>query len=87
MNGISNRKARFRTVITLISNGLMEQVEGEVLGTISTEEAGNGGFGYDPVFIPEGYDKTFAELPIEVKNSISHRARAVQALKIKLAEK
>ena len=78
--GESNRQAQFRTVVTLIRNGKTEQVEGIVRGTIATEERGDGGFGYDPLFIPEGYDKTFAELPGEVKNGISHRARAMQAL-------
>ena len=51
-----------------------------VRGTIATEERGEGGFGYDPIFVPEGYDKTFAELPAEVKNSISHRGRALAKL-------
>ena len=77
----TNRTAQFRTVVTYISeNGLMRQVEGVVKGDIATEERGEGGFGYDPIFVPEGYDKTFAELPAEVKNGISHRARAMQAL-------
>ena len=57
------------------------QVEGIVRGEIALQEEGLGGFGYDPVFIPEGYNKTFASLPAEVKNSISHRARAMEALK------
>ena len=56
------------------------QVEGIVRGRIATEEYGEGGFGYDPLFIPEGYDKTFGELPAEVKNGISHRARALTKL-------
>jgi hypothetical protein len=56
------------------------QVSGIVRGRIAEEEYGQGGFGYDPVFIPEGYDKTFGELPAEIKNSISHRSRALQAL-------
>ena len=56
------------------------QVSGVVRGRIAEEEYGQGGFGYDPVFIPEGYDKTFGELPAEVKNSISHRSRALAAL-------
>lgn len=81
LNGKINRRARFRTVITLIRNGYVQQVEGIVRGSIAQAEYGNGGFGYDPLFIPEGYDKTFAELPPEVKNTISHRARALQALK------
>ena len=75
-----NRNAQFRTVITLIMNGQICQVEGVVRGRIATEEYGQGGFGYDPVFIPEGYDRTFGELPAEIKNGISHRARALQAL-------
>ena len=86
--GKTNRNAQFRTVITLITNERMNeltnerivQVEGIVRGKIAKEEYGNGGFGYDPIFIPEGYDKTFGELPAEVKNGISHRARALQAL-------
>ena len=82
--GNTNRGAQFRTVITLIhmENGAPStiQVEGVVRGRIAEEEYGNGGFGYDPVFIPEGYDKTFAELPAETKNSISHRGRALAAL-------
>jgi len=76
-----NRKARFRTVVTLIRQGKVEQVEGVVNGCIATEERGEGGFGYDPIFIPEGYDNTFAELPPEIKNTISHRARAMEKLK------
>lgn len=82
--GNTNRDAQFRTVITLIrmENGAPYtiQVEGVVRGHIAEKEYGNGGFGYDPVFIPEGYDKTFAELPAEIKNSISHRGRALAAL-------
>ena len=84
--GKEDRSARFRTVITLLMNGDaplnggMMQVEGEVRGWITEEEHGAGGFGYDPIFIPEGYDRTFGELPAEVKNNISHRARALQAL-------
>ena len=81
LEGIEDRGAQFRTVITLIKvNGERLAVSGTVRGRIATEEYGEGGFGYDPVFIPEGYDKTFGELPAEVKNGISHRARALQAL-------
>lgn len=88
LQGETNRGAQFRTVITLIwtqDSGVRNQdaplqVSGIVRGRIAEEEYGNGGFGYDPVFIPEGYDKTFGELPSEIKNSISHRARALQAL-------
>lgn len=75
-----NRNCQFRTVITLIIGNKTTQVEGIVRGRIATEEYGNGGFGYDPIFIPEGYDKTFGELPAEIKNSISHRARAMAKL-------
>ena len=81
LSGQTNRRARFRTVVTLIRSGKVQQVEGVVRGSIAAAEYGNGGFGYDPLFIPEGYDKTFAELPAELKNTISHRARAMQALK------
>jgi len=84
LQGQTNRKARFRTVITLIREGQVEQVEGIVNGHIATEERGNSGFGYDPLFIPEGYGKTFAELPASVKNTISHRARAMEQLKTRL---
>ena len=89
LNGKEDRGAQFRTVITLIdvrpaspvrSEKLDIQVSGVVRGRIAEEEYGEGGFGYDPVFIPEGYDKTFGELPAEIKNNISHRARALQAL-------
>ena len=76
----SNRNCHFKTVITLITNNQDLQVEGIVRGKIAEEEYGEGGFGYDPVFIPEGYDKTFGELPAEVKNSISHRSRALAEL-------
>lgn len=82
--GQSDRSARFRTVVTLIRHSEMLQVEGIVAGSIALQEEGAGGFGYDPVFIPEGYDRTFASLPAEVKNSISHRSRAMEALKGKL---
>lgn len=85
--GKTNRGAQFKTVVTLILKKSEDrfqhsdlQVKGVVRGQIATEERGQGGFGYDPLFIPEGYEHTFAELPIEVKNSISHRARAMEAL-------
>ena len=94
LQGKTDRGAQFRTVITLIMmngdaslNGGMVQVEGVVRGRIAETEYGTGGFGYDPVFIPEGYDKTFGELPAEVKNGISHRARAIDALVKVLKEK
>ena len=76
----NNRKARFRTVIALIIQGQVHEFEGIVNGEITRERRGGEGFGYDPIFQPEGYDKTFAELGTEVKNQISHRARATQKL-------
>lgn len=76
----NDRKAQFRTIISLIEKGEEKQFEGVVRGEILRERKGNSGFGYDPVFRPEGYDKTFAELGNEIKNKISHRARAVAAL-------
>ena len=81
LEGKENRRARFRTVITWIDAHGTQQVEGIVNGQMATEESGEGGFGYDALFIPEGYDTTFACLPAEAKNSISHRARALQALR------
>ncbi|KAA6315794.1 Nucleoside triphosphate pyrophosphohydrolase [termite gut metagenome] len=75
-----NRKARFRTVIALILNGKECLFEGIVRGEIIKEKRGSSGFGYDPIFMPEGYDKTFAELGNDVKNTISHRAAAVNKL-------
>lgn len=86
LDGNENRGCQFRTVITLIrfsadgGKPSVCQVEGVVRGRIATAEYGEGGFGYDPLFIPEGYDRTFAELPASVKNSISHRARALKEL-------
>lgn len=76
----SNRRAQFRTVIALIENGEERLFEGTVKGLITPEERGTEGFGYDPVFSPEDTGKTFAELGTEIKNGISHRARAVKAL-------
>lgn len=75
-----NRAARFRTVIALIQGTDEHLFEGIVEGHIATEERGTEGFGYDPVFAPEGGEKTFAELGVEAKNCISHRARAVKKL-------
>lgn len=80
MQGKSNRKARFRTVIALIENGEEHVFSGRVDGTIATEPRGNEGFGYDPVFIPEETGQTFAEMGEANKNEISHRARAVAGL-------
>ena len=81
LEGKENRRARFRTVIALIRNGIEEQVEGIVEGRIATSMTGSEGFGYDPLFIPDGYDISFAEMSAEQKNAISHRGRAVEALK------
>jgi XTP/dITP diphosphohydrolase len=78
--GKANRGCQFRTVVTLIRAGKSIQVEGVVRGKMTKQEYGEGGFGYDPIFIPDGYDKTFGELPAEIKNNISHRARALEAL-------
>ena len=78
--GKANRKARFRTAIALIIHGEKHLFEGIVNGEIPTEKRGTAGFGYDPVFIPEDMGLTFAELGVEVKNQISHRARAVEKL-------
>ena len=80
LDGQTNRKACFRTVISLIIDGVEHQFEGKVEGRIATEKHGKEGFGYDPIFIPEGYDKSFAQLGEEIKNQISHRARAVKKL-------
>ena len=80
LQGEDNRRARFRTVISLIRGGEEQRVEGVVRGSIALSEAGCGGFGYDPLFIPEGYDVTFAEMSANEKNSISHRGRAVAEL-------
>ena len=75
-----NRRARFRTVISLIINGKEERFEGIVNGEIIDTLRGEEGFGYDPVFKPEGYEATFAEMPLEEKNNISHRSRAIKKL-------
>ena len=80
MQGIENREAHFRTVIALIRNGAITYFEGKVSGKIAETPTGSAGFGYDPIFVPEGYDKSFAELSLEEKNKISHRAMAVQKL-------
>lgn len=76
----NNRKAQFRTIISLIEKGEERQFEGTVKGQITKEKRGESGFGYDPIFQPDGYDTTFAELGSDIKNRISHRARAVAAL-------
>lgn len=80
MQGKENRKARFRTVIALLLDGKEYTFEGIVKGNIIEEKRGGSGFGYDPIFVPEGYDLTFAELGNDIKNKISHRAEAVKKL-------
>lgn len=80
MKDKENRKARFRTVISLIFDGKEYFFEGIVEGIITNDTKGTEGFGYDPVFKPEGFDKTFAEMTLEEKNKVSHRARAVEKL-------
>ena len=80
LEGKTNRQAQFRTVVALLLDGEEYTFEGIVRGTILTERRGTAGFGYDPVFVPEGYAETFAEMGSEEKNRISHRARAVQKL-------
>ena len=77
LTGQINRRARFITVFTLILHGVEHQFEGIVEGQIQTAPRGAGGFGYDPIFQPDGYDRTFAEMSIDEKNTISHRARAL----------
>lgn len=80
MEGHENRNARFRTAIALILGGKEYVFEGEVKGQIIKEYRGYNGFGYDPVFLPDGYSQTFAELPAEIKNKISHRGNAAKKL-------
>ncbi len=80
MKDIKDRKAYFVTVIALIKDGKLYTFEGRVDGVITTTPRGEKGFGYDPVFLPDGYDKTFAEMTAEQKNKISHRGRALEKL-------
>lgn len=80
LEGISNRKAQFKTVISLIWKGREFWFQGTISGKIRTEVFGNQGFGYDPIFQPEGYDVTFAEMSTSEKNKISHRSKAVAQL-------
>jgi XTP/dITP diphosphohydrolase len=79
MNGLSNRKACFRTVIALVEKGRLCTFEGRINGRIIEEKRGSSGFGYDPIFIPDGFDQTFAEMTPDQKNAISHRAMAIKA--------
>lgn len=87
LEGVVNRRARFRTVISLIQGGVERQVEGIVSGTIGESESGGEGFGYDPLFIPDGHTRTFADMTADEKNAISHRSRAVANLVKLLNEK
>lgn len=80
LKGIENRKANFRTVISLMIDGKDQAFEGIVKGVITKEEMGSNGFGYDSVFKPDGFDKTFAEMSAQEKNEISHRGIAVNKL-------
>lgn len=87
LDGVSNRSARFRTVVAFIDQKGSEYIfEGICEGEIISEKRGEKGFGYDPVFVPEGYDETFAELSSEQKNDISHRGKAMQAFLTYLEE-
>jgi len=80
MEGVQNRKARFRTVVSLIRDGQRFLFEGTIEGTLRESPTGGNGFGYDPIFQPDGYDYTFAELDMAEKNQISHRAIAMRKL-------
>ncbi|MBP5500515.1 MAG: RdgB/HAM1 family non-canonical purine NTP pyrophosphatase [Bacteroidales bacterium] len=77
---VRDRSAQFRTVIVLLMDGKMQEFEGICRGEITKERSGDQGFGYDPIFRPQGYDITFAEMSMEEKNAISHRGKAVRAL-------
>ena len=80
LTGETNRNAQFRTVIALIIRGEEKLFNGIVKGAIATEKKGDSGFGYDPIFIPEGHSESFAQMSSEMKNSMSHRFRATQQL-------
>jgi len=80
MEGKTDRRARFKTVISLLKNGKNHLFEGVIEGTIRTVTSGTNGFGYDPIFQPDGYEITFAEMDMSEKNKISHRALAMQKL-------
>ncbi|MEH0157777.1 non-canonical purine NTP diphosphatase [Limibacter armeniacum] len=80
LKGKSERNAQFKTVITLVIDGTYHQFEGIAKGEIIEERTGDQGFGYDPIFKPNGYEKTFAQISLEEKNSISHRGKAVKKL-------
>lgn len=80
MEGKANRAAQFRTVVALYLKGELHFFEGIVTGRLSTVLLGDGGFGYDPIFIPDGYEQSFGQLPPSVKQQISHRAKAIEQL-------
>jgi XTP/dITP diphosphohydrolase len=80
LDGIQNRSAKFQTVIALIYNGTEHTFTGEVKGHIAAKKSGQEGFGYDPIFIPEGYNTSFSEMSLEEKNKISHRGIATRKL-------
>lgn len=80
LSGVENRRARFRTVISLVIGGNETLFEGVVEGVILTEKHGEAGFGYDPIFMPDGYNVSFAQMELDEKNAISHRGRAVSKL-------
>ena len=87
LTGKNNRNAQFRTVIALIINGEEKLFDGIVKGTITEEKKGDSGFGYDPIFVPEGYSESFAQMDSDTKNSISHRYRATEQLSNYLKER
>ena len=80
LSGVRNRKAQFKTVIALILDGKKSFFEGKIEGEILKEKTGSGGFGYDPIFRPNGYEKTFAQMSLSLKNKISHRGLSVKKL-------
>lgn len=82
LEGNSDRRAQFRTSITLILDGRVHQFNGIAAGTIAQTPSGEKGFGYDPIFIPDGFSQTFAQMSAEQKNNISHRGRALQELAV-----
>ena len=84
LNGIENRKAKFVTAICLIYQGVQHMIEGELHGKIIHEKRGNHGFGYDPIFVTYGYNITLAEMGMDEKNKISHRAKAIDKMKMLL---
>ena len=80
MKGASDRRAQFRTIIALVMDNALQLFEGVIKGKIAAAPMGKGGFGYDPIFIPEGFERSFGELSAEEKSKISHRARAMEKL-------